>query len=118
MAVRAEHSVADAGGNVAIGGEVAAARVALEVALQLAELADLLEERAHLRHLVGVDEVVLEDGELRRVLDRVVGAVLLLEEVVNLGGGELVRVAAVDRDDDGVAGLHEMWGGFQPALAD
>ena len=37
---------------------------------------------AHARHVVGVDEVVLEDGELLRVGDRVVGAVLLAEEVV------------------------------------
>jgi hypothetical protein len=81
------------------------AGVALEVALQLAQRLDLVHERPHLRHLVGVDEVVLEDRELARVLDLVVGAVLLLEEVVDLGGGELVRVAAVDVDHHGVAGL-------------
>ena len=49
--------------------------------------------------------MILEHRELLRVLDRVVGAVLLLEEVVDLRGGELVRVAAVDSTHDGVARL-------------
>ncbi len=63
----------------------------------LAQGLDLVHERRHARHVVGVDEVVLEDGELARGFSiRVVRAVLLLEEVVHLGGGELVGVAAVD----------------------
>ena len=50
--------------------------------------------------------MVFEHRELLRVRDLVAGSVLLLEEVVHLRGRELVRVSAVDVDDDRVARLH------------
>jgi len=50
--------------------------------------------------------MVLEHRELARVLHLVVRPVLLLQEVVDLRGGELVGVAAVDPDDHGIARLH------------
>ncbi len=63
---------------------------------QLAQGLDLGAEGPHLGHPVGVDQVILEHRELRRGLDLVVDAVLVLQEEVHLRGGELVRVAAVD----------------------
>ena len=80
----------------------------LKLALQLAQGVDLSEEGSHLGNLVGVDQVVLENREPAGVLERVVLAVLLLQEVVDLRGGELVRVAAVDVHDQGVAGFDEL----------
>jgi hypothetical protein len=51
--------------------------------------------------------VVFEHRKLARVLELVVSAVLLVEEQVDLGGGELVGVAGVDANQDGVAGSDE-----------
>ena len=79
----------------------------LELALHLAQDLDLGQVRTHARDLVGVDQVVLENREALGVLDPVVLAVLFDEESVHLCGGELVGVAAVDRDHDGVARLDE-----------
>ena len=101
----AGHLVADAGGDAVLRREVAHARVGLERVLELAQGLDLGEEGAHLRHLVGVDEVILEDRELVRVLDLIIRPVFLFQEVVDLRRGELVRVAAVHLDHDRVARL-------------
>ena len=49
--------------------------------------------------------MIFEHREFLRIFDFVVWPVLLLEEVVHLRRGELVRVSAVDIDDHGVAGL-------------
>ena len=62
----------------------------LKVVLQLAQHFDLRKEGPHARDVVGVDQVVLENRELLRILNRVVGAVLLLQEVVHLRGREFV----------------------------
>ena len=70
--------------------------MALEVTLQLSQRLDLVEEWTHARHFVGIDQVILEDGESLGILDPVVLTVLLLEKVVHLGGRELVGVPAVD----------------------
>ncbi len=50
--------------------------------------------------------MVLEHGELRRVLQLVVRAVLVGEEQIDLRGGELVRVAGVDLHEHRIARLH------------
>src|SRR5207247_3149921 len=76
--------VADTRADAVLRGEGEDARVPLERALHLAQLLDLAHEGPHPRDLVGVDEVVLEDGELRRIRDAVVRTVLLREELVDL----------------------------------
>src|SRR5688572_33252841 len=84
--------------------------MALKVSLQIAECLDLPQEWDHARDLIGVDQMILEDGELAGVLDRVVAAVLLSEEVVDLRRRELVCVTAVDTDDERIAWFDENFG--------
>ena len=77
--------------------------VHLEFTLEASERLDLINEWRHARDAVSVEEVILEDGELLRRLDRVVSAVGLPEEVMHLRRGELVAVAAIDSDENIVA---------------
>ena len=102
----ARHLVADARRDAVLRAEVAHAGVLLERPLHVAQRLDLGRVGRHRGHAVRVDHVVLEHGELRRVLDAVVLAVLLAQELVHLRGRELVAVAAVHVADDRVARLH------------
>jgi hypothetical protein len=97
--------VADAGRDAVAGRVVLDPGLLLEGALHHPQCLDLGREGRHLGHPVGIDEVVLEDGELRGIGQRVVRPVLLLQEVVHLRGRELVGVAAVHAHAEGIAGL-------------
>lgn len=77
--------------------------MALELTLQAAQAFDLRRERRELLHLVDVNPVILESRETRGVAHEVVGAVLPGKEMVHLGAGVVVRIAAVDADHHCIA---------------
>ena len=64
-----------------------------------------MHERDELWVVLGVEQVVFEDGKLPRVGKLIAFSVLLLQEGVNLRRGEFVRIPALNLGDDGIAGF-------------
>ena len=68
----------------------------LEHLLHVSQSLNLLGEATESGHTGGIQEMVFEDSVLRRIGEVVVFAILLFEELMNLGCGEFVRVTPID----------------------